>query len=107
MKKSLPLFLLVLLPSFLFCETLWIRNNTTNDLNATLYEKESIVFSVILKERQTYGWQDNPHGAGNNKTGPFSIIFTCKSGKTWGTIRNANWGFTYNATSAVGPKHCK
>lgn len=107
MKKLwLPIILLFLTPCLLFCETLKIRNNVKTPLNATVYKDSNVVFSVVLSPGQMYMWNDNAYSAGNKMKGPFSIVFTCKSGATWGTIRHANWGFTYNASAATGSKRC-
>lgn len=105
MKKLL--FLALFIPCFLFCEALRVINDSQTPLNATLYLQEKVMFSVILLPGQSYAWSDSQYATTSEIRGPFSITFTCKSGKTWGTIGNANWGFTYNANAATGPRSCR
>ncbi|PCI77193.1 hypothetical protein COB21_03405 [Candidatus Aerophobetes bacterium] len=108
MKTLVYSFLFSLIvPCLLFGENITLFNDSKITLNATIYKQQNVVFSVILQEGQAYTWQDSQGGSKNYQKGPFSIIFTCKNGSTWGVINNANWGFTYKANAASGNKRCK
>ena len=107
MKKKFVLTALLFVPLLLHAITIHIKNDTTTTLIATIYDKKEKVMSVsMLSPGQHYYWMDTVTGGSNNEERPFTVVFTCKNGDTYGTVKHVNDNFQVNARSARGSKRC-
>ena len=107
MKKVFFFTALVLLPLLLYPITIEITNDTTTPLIATIYDNKADVMNVsVLYPKQSYKWMDSRNGASNYEDGPFTVVFTCKNGDKYGTVKHINDNFHVTARNAVGPRRC-
>ena len=63
--------------------------------------------SLSLAPQQQAQWQDFSGGNSTWSQTPYTIIFICKNGKTFGTITGVGQGGTVSVLSARGPLVCE
>lgn len=105
MKKFALAFLFI--PLFLEAITIYIKNDSPYPLIATIYDKQDNVMQVsAIHQGNTYTWYDSYHAATDFEKGPFRVVFTCRNGDEYGTVRNVRDNSHVNARRSIGRKHC-
>ncbi len=104
----IKLLLLLLIPLTAFAESVHIINDSPFPLIAKILAADGTEHGTAhLNQGHQVTWHDNYRGASQFSTTPYTIIFTCKSGKEYGISTNVGPGQTVTAESSSGPRICE
>ncbi|MBI3211233.1 MAG: hypothetical protein HYZ47_00910 [Simkania negevensis] len=106
-KKTFFLFFF-LIGSFLYSGSISIYNDSPFVLNAAIIAADgSRLGTVTLTPQQQTTWQGGYSGTPVWSQTPYTVIFTCKTGKQFGVFSNVQSGATINVLSSTGDRYCE
>lgn len=103
---------LVILPclciSSLFAGSLRIMNDSPYTLSAEVLSADGVSQGKLtLGPQQQSTWQSFDSDNSVWSQTPYTVIFTCKTGKQYGVFSGAQQGATVNALSSTGNRYCE
>lgn len=99
-----------------FASSVRLKNDTAFPLRAVIHGADGTFLGDILVNPQaTVQWSDSynplskdnlpPQGPSNSQT-PYTVVWYCKDGSTYGMCENVSTGGMVRATQCTGPRHC-
>src|SRR5690606_6501675 len=92
----------------LFAGSVRIMNDSPYPLSAEILAADGTSQGrLALNPQQQLTWQSTSSGNSVLSQTPYTVIFTCKTGKQFGVITGVQQGATVNALSASGDRYCE
>jgi|GEM_PF-2049860 len=100
--------LIALTASLGLANSLYVRNDSSFTLTAEVVSAQGASLGMMeINPGGEFEWED-PYGGHTEQgsTTPYTVIWTCQSGMSYGVTSNVAAGATTNAQDASGPRNC-